>query len=670
LIFVATAHSQSAADRDLVTGIRQVEDGYLEDGVATLESLARRLTNEPGRRRDLAQVYLHLGIAYAQLNTERSARASFREGLKLNPELKLDSDRWPPKVLRLFAIVKAEGAPPSSSPEQQSALAPPVVAAREPLARSAVTISPAEKAAAAQSLTAELMRSHVAFLADDRLEGRGPGSQGDKDAQRYIATRMEALGLEPAAPGGGWYQPFDLVGVTTRNPDTLRIAKGPEAVELRSRDEYIATSGVQVPEVKVEDAELVFVGYGIVAPEYGWDDFKGADLKGKVLLVMNNDPEDDPALFAGKTRLYYGRWRYKYEQAARLGAAGVLIIHTEPSAGYKWQVVQTSWSGEQFSLPHESEPQLPLQAWTTEDGARKIARLAGQDLDALRQAALKKGFRPVPLGVTLSVTLQNTVQKTQTANVIGRLPGRDPVLSKEAVLYTAHHDHLGKKDGPAGTDTIYNGALDNASGVGAMLAIAKAFAVLEPAPRRSVIFAAVAAEEQGLLGSQYLAAHPPVPAGRLAANINIDGASIWGRTSDLTMIGFGKSDLDAWVTGLAALQGRTVVPDQFPDKGFFYRSDQFNLAKIGVPAAYFHGGTKVIGKPEAWGKEQREKFEATDYHQPSDELRDTWDWSGVVQDAELLFHLGVKVANATPLPAWKPGDEFEAARKKALSAAR
>jgi hypothetical protein len=355
----------------------------------------------------------------------------------------------------------------------------------------AVTITPAEKAAAKESLTPELIRSHIRFLADDLLEGRGPGSRGDKLAQLYIATRMEALGLEPAAPGGGWYQPFDLVGVTTKAPERLRFTKGADGVELRWHEDYIGSSGMQVPEARIDDAEVVFVGFGIVAPEYGWDDFKGADLKGKVLLVMNNDPEDDPALFAGKTRLYYGRWTYKYEQAARMGAAAAIVIHTEPSAGYKWQVVQTSWSGEQFSLPHESEPQLAFRAWATEEASRKIAALGGQDLDALRKAALKKDFKPVPLGVKVSALLQNTINKTQTANVIGRLPGRDPALSKEAVLYTAHHDHLGKKeDAKAGADTIYNGALDNASGVGEMLAIAKAFAVLEPAPRRSVIFAA------------------------------------------------------------------------------------------------------------------------------------------------------------------------------------
>jgi len=411
------------------------------------------------------------------------------------------------------------------------------------------------------------------------------------------------------------------------------------------------------------------VGYGIVAPEYQWDDYKGADLKGKVLLVMNNDPESDDRLFAGKTRLYYGRWPYKYEQAARLGAAGAIVIHTTPSAGYKWQVVQTSNTGEVVSLPAEGEPRLPVKAWATEEACRKIARLGGQDLDALRAAAEKRDFKPVPLGVTVSLVLQNEVQRRQSANVLAKIPGSDPLLAKEAVLYTAHHDHLGKKiDAKPGEDAIYNGALDNASGVASLLSVAAAMKALPGAPKRTVYFASVTAEEQGLLGSRYLAAHPPVPAGRIAANVNVDGMSIWGRTKDLTMVGLGKSSLDDYILALAAMQGRKVVPDQFPDRGYFYRSDQFNFAKMGIPAAYFGAGTDVIGKPPGWGKEQQERFEATDYHQPSDELRPGWELSGAVEDAQLLFYLGLKVANAAKMPAWKPGDEFEGARQKALAA--
>jgi Zn-dependent M28 family amino/carboxypeptidase len=531
----------------------------------------------------------------------------------------------------------------------------------------AAVFTPAEKAAAA-AITPERLRAHIRYLAHDLLEGRGPGSRGDQLAQAYIATQMEAMGLEPAGENGTWYQPFDIVGVDTQNPATTLFRKGSDSVQLKYHDEFIASSGLQAPSAGLEDAELVFVGYGIVAPEHGWDDFKGVDLKGKVLVVMNNDPESDPALFAGKTRLYYGRWTYKYEQAARTGAAGAIIIHTTPSAGYGWNVIQTSWSGEQFGVPEEG-PQLQVKAWVTEDSARKLATLGGQELDALRAAAQKKDFKPVPLGVTWSIALKNVVSRTKTANVLGRLPGSDPVLSKEAVIYSAHHDHLGvRKDAKPGEDAIYNGAKDNASGVAALLSLAEAMRSLKPRPKRSIVFAAVAAEEQGLLGATYFAAHPTMPPGRMAANINIDGINIFGRTKDIAMIGLGKSSLDEWIEKIVAAQGRVVKGDQFPDRGFFYRSDQFALARIGVPAAYFDDGVEVIGKPADWGKQQQEKFEATDYHQPSDELRDSWELSGAVEDVQLDFYLGVKVANDAKMPTWKAGDEFEGARKKALAA--
>jgi Zn-dependent M28 family amino/carboxypeptidase len=533
----------------------------------------------------------------------------------------------------------------------------------------ATLAGPVEKKAAS-IIRAEGLRGDIRFLASDLLEGRGPATRGDQLAQAYIASRMEAIGLEPGAPGGGWFQPVDIVGVRSENPDTIRFRRGGETLEVRYREDFIAFSGLAESEARVDDAEVVFVGYGIVAPEYGWDDYKGADVQGKVLLMMNNDPADDPKLFAGKTRLYYGRWDYKYEMAGRRGAAGAIIVHTTPSAGYSWQVVQTSWTGEGFSLPDDPTPRVAVKAWATEDASRKIARLGGQDLDALRAAAEKKDFRPVPLGVTLSLVLKNQVQKARTANVIGRVPGRDPVLAKEAVLFTAHHDHLGTKQGARpGEDAIYNGALDNASGVAAILAAAEAMKALAPPPKRSIYFAAVAAEEQGLLGSRYLAQHPPVPVGRIAADINVDGVNIWGRSRDITMIGLGKSSLDDWVTALAAMQGRRVVPDQFPDKGYFYRSDQFSLARVGVPAAYLEAGTDIIGKPPGWGKEQHDAYEARDYHQPSDELRDSWDLSGVVEDVQLMFYLAVRVANDTVMPAWNPGDEFEAVRKKALAEA-
>ena len=529
-------------------------------------------------------------------------------------------------------------------------------------------VSPAERAAAA-TIRPELLRAHVRYLASDLLEGRGTASRGDQLAEAYIAAQMEALGLLPGAPGGSWFQPFDVVGVTSHAPATLSVEKGGDKLSLRLLDDYIAVSGHEGAQSRIEGAELVFVGYGIVAPEYEWDDYKGADLRGKVLMMMNNDPEDDPKLFAGKTRLWYGRWDYKYESAARVGAAGAIIIHTEPSAGYKWQVVQSSWSGEQFSLPHESGPQLQVRGWATEESCRKLASLGGQDLDALRAAAQKRDFRPVPLGVKLSLEFANDVQRKRTANVIGRLPGRDPVLAKQAVLYSAHHDHLGIREGARpGQDAIYNGALDNASGVAAMLAVARAMGALPQAPRRTILFAAVAAEEQGLLGSKYLAGHLPLPAGQVAADINVDGIGIWGRTHDITMVGLGKSNLDDTIRAIATMQGgRELVPDQFPDKGFFYRSDQFSFAKVGIPAAYLEAGTDVIGKGREWGRQQRELFESEHYHQPSDELRDDWDLSGAVEDVQLIFYLGCKVANAERMPVWRPGDEFEAARKKALA---
>jgi Zn-dependent M28 family amino/carboxypeptidase len=528
-------------------------------------------------------------------------------------------------------------------------------------------VTPDEKAAAA-TIRAEALRADVGFLADDLLEGRGPASRGDELGRAYIRARMEAMGLLPAAPGGVWEQKVDLVGVTASCPSVVKVSRGAESVDLRHSDDYIAFSNKPDAEVRVEAAEIVFVGYGITAPEFEWDDYKDADLKGKVLLVMNNDPEDDPQMFAGRTRLYYGRWDYKYDRAARQGAAGAIMIHTTPSAGYKWQVVQSSWRGEQFSLPAEGRPSLPVKAWATEEASRRIARLAGQDLDALRAAAQKRDFRPVPLGVTISLTLENEVQRRATANVIGRLPGSDAGIAAEAVLYTAHHDHLGRKaSAGSGDDTIYNGALDNASGVATMLAIAQAMKALPQAPRRTILFAAVAAEESGLLGSEFLARNPPVAAGRLAANINIDGMNIWGRTRDVVAIGLGKSSLDDWIRTLAAAQGRTVVPDQFPDRGSFYRSDQLNLARIGVPAAYLKYGTEILGQPAGWGRQKQEEFEATDYHQPSDELGD-WEFAGAVEDAQLMFWLGVKVANASSMPTWRAGDEFEAARRKALAA--
>ncbi len=534
------------------------------------------------------------------------------------------------------------------------------------LAQNDLTITAAEKQAA-REINENRLRGHIKFLSDDLLEGRAPATRGSELAMKYIASQFEEIGLEPGGPNGSWFQPFDIVGITSRVPEKMVLHRGSKSLELKFWDDFIAFSGVQQPVAEVKDAEIVFVGYGIVAPEYNWDDYKDVDVRGKILLMMNNDPAgDDPNFFGGKARLYYGRWDYKYEIAAKKGAAGAIIIHTTPSAGYPFQVVQTSWTGEQFELPYEGGPTVQVKAWTTDAASRRLVALAGKDLDALRQMAETRGFRPVPLGVKMSLRIENRIRKLKTANVLGLLRGSDAELQKEVVVYSAHHDHLGVGKAAAG-DSIYNGALDNASGVAAMLAIAEAFTRLPQRPRRSVLFAAVAAEESGLLGSQYYATHPTFPPGRMAANINIDGMNIWGRTRDVVFIGYGKSDLDAYADAIAKQQGRIVKPDQFPDRGYFYRSDQFNFAKIGVPAVYFDTGVDFIGHDPEWGRKQIEKWEATNYHQPSDEYDPAWDLSGGVEDARLSFFVGVKVANADKMPQWHPGDEFEAARKKALS---
>jgi len=546
---------------------------------------------------------------------------------------------------------------------------------REPATESApAQASDAGSAAAAAEeashlITADLMRGYVKELADDKYEGRGPGSRGDVAARQYLIGELEKLGLEPGAADGGWEQPFDLVGVTASQPKEWQFSKGDQSLTLQQWDDFIVASGVQSDKAEVDDAEIVFVGYGIQAPEYDWDDFKGQDLRGKVLLIMNNDPDWDPNLFGGDTRLWYGRWDYKYLSAARQGAVGAIIIHTQPSAGYPWQVVQTSWTGEQFELPAGDEPRLQAAAWVTEGSARALVELAGLDLDKLREAADNRDFQPVPLGITTSIGMDVTLNRVQSANVLALIPGSDPGLSDEAVIYTAHHDHLGIGTPNAEGDTIYNGAMDNASGVAQVMAITKALKALPQAPRRSILVALVGAEEQGLLGSKYYAAHPTFPPGKIAANINYDGGNIWGDTHDVTFIGLGKSSIDSIVEAIAAEQGRVVKPDQFADRGYFYRSDQFSFAKIGVPALYLDTGTDFVDRPPSWGREQVDHYTDVNYHQPSDEYDDSWNFDGMIADALLGYWTGLAIANADEMPDWNEGDEFEAARKAALSAA-
>ncbi len=523
-------------------------------------------------------------------------------------------------------------------------------------------LTPAE--AAAQAAVTEVgLRAETRFLASDLMEGRGPGTRGDRLAQEFLATQLAAMGLEPAAPGGGWLQKVPLVAIESRPPRSYRFRAGARRLELKAWDDVVAVPGVQAPVAEVKEAELVFAGYGITAPEYGWDDFK-ADVRGKVVLVMNNDPEDDPALFEGKRRTYYGRWGYKYEEAARHGAAGVIIIHTTPSAAYPWQVVQTSWTKDTFELPAAGEPRVQLRAWATEQASRRIVALGGKDLDALRAAAQRRDFRPVPLGVKLTARIVSRLRTTESANVLARLPGRDPALAREAVIHTAHHDHLGIQRGDDGQDRIYNGALDNATGCAAVLAMARAYKALPEPPRRSVIFALVAGEEQGLLGSEWLAAHPPLPMGRIAAVLNVDGLLPFGRVRDLVVGGLGRSTLDPVVGEVARLQGRSMVGDLFPDRGSYYRSDQFSFAKQGVPAIDLRGGIDFVGRPEGWGRQVADEWLAHHYHQVTDEYRDDWDFSGIAEDARAAFLVGHRVADADEPPRWNAGDEFEAARKR------
>ena len=517
-------------------------------------------------------------------------------------------------------------------------------------------------------ITRGALEAPIRFLSSDLLEGRGPGTRADQLTRLYLQTRLEGMGYRAAFGTGAWQQPFDIVGIHSQFPKSWSFQGKNARVDLAWRDDYIAASGLQSESVALDDAELVFVGYGIQAPEFQWDDFKGADLAGKILVMMNNDPDWDPNLFAGKRRLYYGRWDYKYASAARQKAAGAIVIHTTPSAGYPWQVVQSSWGGEQFELPAGSEPRLRLKAWATEEATRRLLKASGQDLDRLLAAARSRDFTPVPLGIRTSVAFSNKLSRVQTANVGGVLPGSDPKLAAQVVVLSAHHDHFGIGEPDASGDRIYHGAVDNASGCAQVLAIAQAFAALHQRPRRSVLALFVAGEERGLLGSSYYALHPSFPAGRIAANINIDGGNIFGRTRDATLISMGKSSLDAIAVRVAKFQGRVLKPDQFPDRGYYYRSDQFSFAKIGVPALFFADGTDVIGRPAGWGRTQLEEWELKKYHQPADRLDGSWNFDGMIQDAQLDMLSAWLIAQADGMPTWKPGDEFEAARKQALGA--
>ncbi|MBI1816217.1 MAG: M28 family peptidase [Deltaproteobacteria bacterium] len=512
-------------------------------------------------------------------------------------------------------------------------------------------------------ITSATLAAPIRFLASDLLEGRGPGTRGDLLARLYIATQMQALGLEPGGVDGSWEQPVPLLGVTGQL-GPLGAAGTKSSLALTPSDDFVSFRFVSASEtVSLGGEELVFAGYGIQAPEYQWDDYKDTDVRGKVVLLLYNDPDWDPALFAGKRRVYYGTPQYKIEAAARRGAKGIVLIHTRESAGWPWQVAQTSSAGEQSRLIENTRPQTDVCLMVTEDSARRLAALGGHDLSQLVAAAHSRDFAPVRLNVTLRLRIENQLRRYESANVVGILRGRDPQLRDESVVFTAHHDHLGLKPRPDGTLDIYNGAVDNAAGVAQLLAIARAFTALRERPRRSIVFVTVTAEEQGLLGSEYFAVHPTLPSGHLVAEVNFDGGNVFGRTRDVSFVGGRKSSLYDLAAELAQRQGRSVVDELFPEDGAFYRSDQFSFARVGVPVLWARSGTDVIGRPPGWGKEQRLEFIAKRYHQPSDDFDPKWDLGGMVDDAQLAFAVGLDVDNADQPPAWLPGDEFAAARR-------
>ncbi len=517
------------------------------------------------------------------------------------------------------------------------------------------------------SIDTAVMMHHIGVLAADSLLGRAPGTLGEEKTSAYIEAQFSGMGLKPGNPDGTFIQKVPLVGITVTNSPTLTFAKGGTKASLKWRDDFVAWTKHVSPSAALKNSELIFVGYGVEAPEFGWDDFKGADLKGKTMVMLVNDPPvADTAFFGGPRMTYYGRWTYKYDQGMKHKAAGVLIVHETKEAGYPFAVVQGRAS-EQFDLvtPDKNMGRADVEGWITLDQAKALFKMAGQDFDSLKAKAATKEFAPVPLGVTASVALQNKLRTVESRNIVARLEGSDSTMKNEYVIYNAHWDHFGVGAKVNG-DSIYNGASDNATGVAGLLAIAKAF-TLPPLPKRSIIFLAVTGEEQGLLGSQYYATNPLYLINKTVAVINMDGLNTWGKTSDIVVMGYGASDLDDYARVAAEEQGgRVLRPDAEPDKGYYYRSDHFNFAKVGVPAFYPGAGVTFVGKDSTYGMQKRAEYVTNDYHKPSDEIKAGWDLSGAVQDAQLYYMIGFRVADAPKWPEWKPGNEFRAIREASL----
>jgi Zn-dependent M28 family amino/carboxypeptidase len=511
---------------------------------------------------------------------------------------------------------------------------------------------------------------HTKVLSSDEFQGRAPGTVGEEKSVAYLVDQFKKAGAKPGNTDGTYVQKVPLVGITP-TPAPLVVKKGGKQETLKWKDDIVAWTKHVAPSASIADSELVFVGYGVVAPEFNWDDYKGVDLKGKTLLMLVNDPpvpdpnkptELDPKTFGGKAMTYYGRWTYKYEMAKQKGAAGALIIHETGPAGYGFNVVQGKL-GEQFDLvtPDKNMNRAAVEGWITLDKAKTLLQMAGQDFDTLKAQAATRDFKPVPLGITASMTIHNKLRTINSHNVLAKLDGSDPALKDQYVVYTAHWDHFGKT--PEG---IFHGAEDDALGCAALVEMARAFTKLPAPPRRSILFLAVTAEEQGLLGSEYYSVMPVYPLAKTVADINMDSWNTHGRTKDLTIVGYGASDLDDYAAAAAAEQGRTVHGDAEPEKGFYYRSDHFNFAKEGVPALDPDGGVDYIGKPADYGQKQRDDWTEHRYHTPKDVVLPDWDLSGVREDLKVFFAVGYRVAEADKIPEWKAGNEFKAKREAML----
>lgn len=522
-----------------------------------------------------------------------------------------------------------------------------------------------------RTVTTDGLLRDIRVLASDRYEGRAPGTRGEDSAVAYITDRFRQMGLKPGNPNGSYIQFVPLVGTTSQVHASVTV--GGRATELRQLDDIVAWSMRPDTAITVRASELVFVGYGVVAPEYGWDDYKGIDVRGKTVVMLVGDPPVpdprdstrlDPNVFRGKAMTYYGRWTYKYETAAARGAAAAIIVHQTAPAGYGWSVVQAN-AHERFEVA-DSPAHVPVEGWMQLEVARKLFADGGHDFDAVQRIARTRTFRPLALGGTATFEVRNTVRHVRSRNVIARLDGSDSTVRNEYVMYTAHWDAYGISR-PINGDSIYNGALDDASGVAWVLATARAFRALPNVPRRTILFMAVTAEEQGLLGSRYYAQHPLYPLARTLADINMDIMNPWGRTRSIVSIGYGQTTLEDVLAREAAKDGRSVRPDPEPEKGYFYRADHFELARRGVPAlAFLFPGADYVNRPNDYGQKVRSAYIANDYHKPSDEVKPDWDLTGAVDDTRLLFRVGFDVANGREWPTWKEGSEFRARREEML----